>query len=194
MSRLWTLALIAIALLLWQGYGCEQRRHGELEQKIKARETVIAVLAQQHRTDTVAFTRWRTRYRAVRESVMAVITDTIIGDTFNQPTPNLSLGDALVKVQGDSVPYLGDNRLAGDYPEIEDHPPDPILTRRLIMVSDSTIESCAVALGSCDRLRLQQDSLIRDLQRRRPSRFGCAGPLAATSRGLGLGVACGIRF
>lgn len=37
-----------------------------------------------------------------------------------------------------------------------------------------------------DQLRLER--------RKKPSRFGCAGPAAVNTKGFGLGIACGVKF
>lgn len=157
MNKMWALAAIALGLLAFRVYGCEQQNQGVLKQQIKLLEQQqvelrdhMQIVDTLYVRDTVALTKWRTRYNEVRDTV--TLTDTVN-------------------------------------------------VRNVLFIADSTIISCSNALETCehrvalrDSLLKEKDTMISYLKKRKPSRFGCAGPLAATTRGLGLGVACGIRF
>lgn len=128
----------AVALKIAEGVW---QREGELNQRIHAREQVIAALAKQHRVDTVSFHHWKTHYDTTSDTLR-------FHDTVWVPKT----------------------------------------------LADSTVRTCSTALTTCELLNLQKDSLIRDLKKRHPSRFGCNLGVAVTPKGIGPGGSCGIRF
>lgn len=82
---------------------------------------------------------------------------------------------------------------------------DTVQVRHLIALADSTISACSVALLTCEQakanLRAQianLDSTITAIQQQRPGflrrTFGCTAGLAATTKGAGLGAACGVTL
>lgn len=135
-----TAALIVLVFLGWRWYGWEQRKQGELKQRIKARETVIAELAKQHRTDTL-------RLVTTRHTTDSILTT-----------------DTLIRTE--------------------------VVTK--IIERERT--ACDALVSTCEQEKQTLRDQIKDLEKRRPSRFGCAAPLTASTKGLGLGVSCGIRF
>lgn len=143
LARYSHLILFAAVLVMVWLYGRSQRSQGELKERVKARETVIAAIAKQHKTDTLVFTRWKTKYDSLTDTLQ--ITDTV-------------------------------------------------WVKQFIATADSTITTCSNALASCEALQREKDALIRDLKKRRGSRFGCAGPLTVTSKGFDLGASCGLKF
>lgn len=145
-------AAVLGAVAFWQFNSCAQFNRGALEQKIKAREQVIAVLAKQ-----------KARVDTVKAQATAVY------------VPQ--------KSRWDSVKVTLKNPVA------------------IVAEADITIKKCEAVISSCeqqvairDGLILQKDSLITDLKKRKPSRFGCSAPFVATTKGLDLGLACGVRF
>lgn len=140
-------------------YGCQERRAGELDQRVKARETVIASLAAQKAQVDTEYVRGKVVYQdAVTE----------------WDSLKLTLGE---KVKLNPLALAGDRVVAG----------------------------CGTLVASCEARNRLSDSIIavqvfqiEDLEKVRPSwfrrTFGCAAGAAATTSGVGLGAACGIRF
>jgi hypothetical protein len=129
-----------LAIAAWQGYGCEQRKHGVLDAKIKVAEARADSLAQEYAALSTAKARVRVRV----DSFLA--TDTVFRDT---------------------------------------------TVRRLIADERQVCDELA---SVCAQEKANLTELLRLERKKRPSRFGCAAPLVATTKGVALGVACGIRF
>lgn len=75
------MSVVAFALILyaaWLVYGCEQQRQGELKQRIKAREQVIAALAQRHKVDTLRLVRTRHITDSIIDTDTVFYRDTVV--------------------------------------------------------------------------------------------------------------------
>ena len=59
---------------------------------------------------------------------------------------------------------------------------------------DAVIHTCEQQKAGLERENANLEARLKLEKKKKPSRFGCAAPLAATTQGVGLGVACGIRF
>lgn len=77
---------------------------------------------------------------------------------------------------------------------------DTVWVKRFVVTADSTIKSCSAALGTCEAATATLRSRIGNLdstlaleRRRRPSRLGCTAGPSATTKGIGVGVTCGVR-
>lgn len=167
LSRYSHVILFAVVLVMAWLYGRSQRSQGELTQRLKARETVIAALAKrQARVDTVAgkaavvYLDAKVNYKAIRDSLLKEMAGTFNNDTTNS------------------------NNL----------PPIIRACDAALTAADSALSACAVRVAVRDTIIWQKDSLIRDLKKRRSSRFGCAGPFTVTTKGFDLGASCGIKF
>lgn len=83
---MWWLAALGGFVLLWQGYGCEQRRHGELREKIRVAEQRAEFLESlSRRVDTVYAVRRDTLRITRRTTDSILLVDTILSvDTVRQ--------------------------------------------------------------------------------------------------------------
>jgi hypothetical protein len=59
---------------------------------------------------------------------------------------------------------------------------------------DRVITTCADQRAGLARENANLEAQLKLEKKRKPSRFGCAAPFAATTKGIGLGVSCGVRF
>jgi hypothetical protein len=147
----WIIAGAAlVALVVWLGYGCEQRRQGVIRDQIKTleheRDSLKAERQKQeivYRTDTVRLTKVR-----------------IVNNR------------ALDSLPPRAREIVGAERQA----------------------CDRVITTCEDQKAGLMRENANLEAQLKLEKKRKPSRFGCAGPFAATTKGVGLGVSCGLRF
>jgi hypothetical protein len=172
------LGLAAVGWLGWLGVRHGLEAEGALKQQIRAREQTIAVLAKQ---------------QAATAGRIPEVDTVLVGDKAEATrwaARYAALRDSLRNNSTDSG----------------------TITPLVIRAADSTIASCDRALHSCDAaiavrdtalwqagsLTAQQDTLIRDLQKRtRGFRvFGvplaCVGGYVGTMRAAGPGIGCGV--
>lgn len=147
--------LVAAAVLVWQLDGCHRERQGELTQRIKSREAVIAALAKQK-------AKVDTQYLKAKPVYIAAVQ--------GWDSLKLTLGE---KVKIDPTVLAGD---------------------KVVGACTTLIALCEERYQMANTIMLEQDSVIRDLKKRKPSWLGCVVGGGATTRGLDLGVFCGPRI
>ena len=176
------LGVAAVAWLAWLGVQRHLRDDGALGERIRAREKVIAGMAQtlagvQGRIpavdtvltkDTTATFAWARRYQRLRDSLRTVPDSGT--NVPNVVTPVLLAADSAVAS-----------------------------CTRALRSCDAAIAVLDTALQQAGGLLAQKDSLLADVKRRHGPRFlgipvGCTAGLAATPQGSGLGASCGVRL
>ena len=154
---------VLVLLAIWY-YGHTQRMIGEANQRIKAREHVIAVLAGRvPEVDTVAgkaqtvYLAAKVNYKAIRDSIMKELAQKV------------------------------------DTTKPENVPPVIRSCDASLEAADSALMACARKSAVRDTIIWQQDSLIREIRKQHRSPFlGCRLGVTVTPKGFGPGVTCGI--
>ena len=171
LPSVWPVVAGALGLLLWWAVRVYWQNDGALRERIKARETVIAALAKQ---------------RARVDTSYAV-------DTAALAAWRRKYADLRAKIATTRPPEISNPLVVA--------PADTSKISRLIVVADSTIAACSVALETCERRVAVRDSIIaatNDLlaleRKRRPGWFGCVVGPTVDTKGFGVGGSCGIRL
>lgn len=154
-------------------YGCEQKGDGKLEQQIHAREAVIAVQAES--------------LVAVQRRIPQV--DTVAG-----------AAAVVFRTSKATYQHIADSITAAMQARGQAPPVQLIQAcNAAIAAADTALSACArqvavrdTALGRAQQVIAGKDTLIHLMEKRKPSHFGCAGPVAVNTKGVGLGVGCGV--